>query len=171
MPNEPKVGETDGASVDQYGAMLGMRMTIPMTEGYFYGNAEAVYLSPYLYHRAIDGANQNLYFVSSTRVYQDGVRGIFRYLSFPFGSDAIAATVKAGYRKPGDWSFELSAFAMAHGVIDKYSNINETQSADQYTENKAPSTENIFGSDAEQKGGVVEYTLDVGADGSKALSN
>ena len=161
---EPKPGE-DGGSADGLGAMLGIRGYIPAgNNGLWHGNAEFVYTSPYIYHRAMEYENRytrELYFVSSIRYMDGGQSYLERYLSFPFGSDAIAGVLSIGYEKPGLFDVTGRFFVMAHGVIDEYSSIRQYHGGEPVT--NTPSTSNPLGT-GEDKGGVAEYTVVSGID-------
>lgn len=161
---EPAPPEKD-STANSIGAMFGIRFMAPMTKGYFHGNAEVVYTSPFLYHRAKGNGDLGGYdfsFISSIR-YKDskGVSGIFRYLSFPFGSDAISGLLSAGYKKPGLFDVTGNLFVMAHGVIDKFSNTRWYQDGDTIGGN-TPSTSNPFNPN---ESGSIEYTFAFGIDG------
>ncbi|MCR5731611.1 MAG: hypothetical protein K6G51_01555, partial [Sphaerochaetaceae bacterium] len=116
---------SDGASVDGYAAVLGRKSTKAKADGYLYDSLELVYTSPFMYHRA-NGAyeknDQSLYYVSTTRISSGGtVQNVSRYLSYAFGSDALVAQYKLGYKRFEGISYEGTVLLMAHGVIDKYS--------------------------------------------------
>ena len=164
VAGEPKPGES-GGSANGVGAMAGLRWTVPISDkSYSYGNAEFVYTSPYMYHRALEsgGGSNDLYYVSSTRYMNNGLKFVERYLSFPFGSDALACQLQAGYNTPGLYDIKAKAFFMAHGVMDKNSTIRQYRDGDKVVH--APSTSNPLASTpgSEDKGGVVEYTLRTG---------
>lgn len=156
-----------GSSSDGWGLQTGLKFTLPCEEGdYYYGVAEFVYTSPFMYHRAQgsdpDKNDFSLSYISTIRVVS-GSRPytIARYLSYPFGSDAIAAALRFGYRDIDFFDINANLFFMAHGVITKYSKI------DYYREDgglvtNSPSTENPFDPDAAEN--MVEYTLSLGAD-------
>ena len=158
---ELKPGEK-GASVDGWGVMAGLRFTLPHEDGnYFYGNVEFVYTSPFIYHRALDGESNDLYYVSSIRYVAGNVNFITRYLSYRFGSDAIAALFRFGYEDIDLFRVEANVFFMAHGVIDMYSKTNyfdENSGSQQNT----PSTSNPFD---KSENGVPEYTFAFGGEG------
>ena len=160
MPNEPKPGQPD-ASVDGWGLMFGAKYIRMLGNGYIFGNAEIVYTSPFLYHRAPEeeDAARDLYYISSTRyMVGNSVRSITRYLSFPFGSDAIAAILRVGYDDMKLYRVSMPLFFMAHGVIDAWSKTDYGNAFNPV----APSTENPFDS---SENGVVEYTFAFGAEG------
>lgn len=167
VPGEPAPPE-EGSTANGIGVLAGLRYRIPSGEGYFHGNAEAVYTSPFMYHRATgtgEAGGYDFYFVSSLRYRAGGgVAGIFRYLSFPFGSDAIAGLINFGYKKPGVFDITANLFAMAHGVIDKFSVTSWYGSKNTMGDGgvyHTPSTVNPF--DSTEKG-AIEYTISVGAD-------
>ena len=164
MPNEPQPGKDRGASADGWGLMGGLRFAMAQPSGnYFFGNAEVVYTSPFLYHRAYDTENSayDLYYVSSIRVQDGGAKRISRYLSFPFGSDAIAALLKFGYDDIDLYRVEGNIFFMAHGVIGKDS-ITTQYTGPSDASGSAPSTSNPFDP---SETGEVEYTFAFGAEG------
>lgn len=165
VAGEPKPGES-GGSANGVGAMAGLRWTVPVSEkSYGYGNAEFVYTSPYMYHRALkdDGGTNDLYYVSSNRFMNNGLKFVERYLSFPFGSDAIVCQVQAGYNAPGLYDIKAKASFMAHGVMDKNSTIRQYKDGEKVVH--APSTSNPLAvSGNEDKGGVIEYTLRTGVE-------
>ena len=160
MPNEPKPGEPD-ASVDGWGLMFGVKYMRMLGDGYIFGNAEAVYTSPFLYHRAPEEeeADRDLYYISSTRyMVGNSIRSITRYLSFPFGSDAIAGIIRVGYDDLNFYRVSVPVYFMAHGVIGKWSRTDYGNAFNPV----APSTENPFDS---TESGAVEYTFAFGAEG------
>ena len=160
MPNEPKPGQPD-ASVDGWGFMFGMRYIKNLGSGYIFGNFEAVYTSPFLYHRAPEeeGSDRDLYYISSTRyMVGNSIRSITRYLSFPFGSDAVAGIIRVGYDDMKFYRISVPLYFMAHGIIDEMSKTDYGNSFNPI----APSTENPFDS---SENGVVEYTFAIGAEG------
>ena len=115
----------DGASSDGYAVVLGRKQTRAEMDGYRYNSFELVYTSPFMYHRANGKSTDNdqaLYYVSTIRISNGGsVDNVSRYLSYSFGSDALVAQYKMGYRRFQGHSYEGSILLMAHGVIDKYS--------------------------------------------------
>ena len=158
---ELKPGEK-GASVDGWGVMAGLRFTLPHEDGnYFYGNVEFVYTSPFIYHRALDGESNDLYYVSSIRYVAGNVSFITRYLSYRFGSDAIAALFRFGYEDIDLFRVEANVFFMAHGVIDMYSKTNYFDENSGSLQN-TPSTSNPFD---KSENGVPEYTFAFGGEG------
>lgn len=164
MPNEPQPGKDAGASADGWGLMGGVRYSYALPDGdYFFGNAEVVYTSPFLYHRAKNTSESafDLYYVSSLRVQDGGAKRISRYLSFPFGSDAIAALIRFGYNDIDLFEIEGNLFFMAHGVIGKDS-ITTQYNGPSDASMAAPSTSNPFNPD---ENGSVEYTFAFGAEG------
>ena len=158
---EAKPGEA-GGSPDGWGVQAGVRFTLPKETGdYFFGNVEFVYTSPYIYHRAMDDGGLDLCYISTSRIAWNGAKSISRYLSFPFGSDAIAADIRFGYRDIDRFMVEGNAFFMAHGVIDKFSKVAKYNGGE--TVQVTPSNVNPFdGND----NGPVEYTFAIGGDGS-----
>lgn len=162
VAGEPKPGN-NGASSDGWGIMGGLRFNLPQKSGnYFYGNFELVYTSPFIYHRALDGESWDLYYVSSNRYMSGGVKFITRYLSFPFGSDAIAGLLRFGYNDIDLFKAEANIFFMTHGIIDKFSKTDYFSESSGKPQN-TPSTENPFDNTEE---GVPEYTLAIGGEGS-----
>lgn len=167
VPGEPKPGES-GGSADGLGCMAGIRYSLPTSsKGFWHGDLEFVYTSPYMYHRAMEENYpypRELYFVSSNRYYttSKGQTFLERYLSFPFGSDAIVGQLRSGYTQPGLFSVMGSARFMAHGVIDEYSSIRQYKGGEPII--STPSTSNPLG-EGEDKGGAVEYTLVLGLEG------
>ncbi len=173
IPGENSPG-SKGASSDGWGLQAGLKLTMPRNGGnYYYGTAEFIYTSPFMYHRAQgsdpDQNDLSLSYISTTRVV-GGSRPytIARYLSFPFGSDAIAAALRFGYRDIDSFDVNANLFFMAHGVIRKYSKI------DYYREDgglvtNTPSTQNPFDPNAEEN--MVEYTFGVGVDASIDLTS
>ena len=163
MPNEPKAPEEE-ATANSIALMGGMRMRYPFKDGYFHGNLEIVGTSPFMYHRATGQGKAGGYdfsFVSSLRYNSGGVPGIFRYLSFPFGSDSIAGQLSFGYKKPGLFDTNMSFFVLADGVIDMFS-VTRWFSGSESAHNGYPSTSNPFD---EREKGNVEYTFSLGFDG------
>ena len=165
MPTEPQPGKDAGASADGWGFMYGLRYAQPISsEGdYIFGNAEFVCTSPFLYHRALDKNESafDLYYISSQRVLDGGARKISRYLSFPFGSDAIAALIRFGYNDIDLFEIEGNLFFMAHGVIGKDS-ITTQYNGPSDESMAAPSTSNPFNP---EENGSDEYTFAFGAEG------
>lgn len=153
---EPKPGES-GSSPNEVSAMAGLRFD----KGSFYGNAEFVFTSPYVYHRAlnIEGNDSNeLDYISSTRYMNHGIQQIRRYLSFPFGSDALVGQLQLGYRNLNTFDVKGIASFMAHGIVNKDSVIRQYNEGEEVVH--TPSTYNPF----DGKSGLVEYTLTLGAE-------
>ena len=165
MPNEKKSGEK-GASVDGWGVMGGIRFSIPQDNGnYFFGNAEIVYTSPFLYHRAMEKDGKDLYYVSSNRyIVGNNVTAITRYLSFPFGSDAIAGLFRFGYDDIDLFRIEGSVFFMAHGIIDEKS-VTKYYDGTFSGNPSTPSTENPFNPGENKDNNSPEYTFVLGGSG------
>ncbi len=167
LPGEPQP-PNDGATANAFGIMGGLRFRQPLAKGYLHGNMEIVYTSPFIYHRANGNGTAGGYdfsFISSIR-YRDqkNVSGIYRYLSFPFGSDAIASLLSVGYKKPGVFDVTGNMFVLAHGVIDKFSVTSwygETNKLGNGELTTAPSTINPFDKD---ESGEIEYTFALGAE-------
>lgn len=162
MPSEPKPPE-NRATANGIGIMGGLRFRSPYERGYVHGNLEVVYTTPFIYHRANgegESGGYDFYFISSTR-YKDNskVSGIYRYLSFPFGSDAIAGLLSIGYKVPGSFDITGDMFVMAHGVINKFSVTSWYSSSTSNVVTYTPSTENPFYS---AESGAVEYTFAFG---------
>jgi len=162
----------EGASANAYGAVLGLKFTSPEEEGYYFGSAELVYTSPFMYHRAngaYDDNDQSLYYVSTIRITGNGsAYNVSRYLSYAFGSDALAVQFKLGYRKFDSYAWEGMVFLMAHGIIDKYSRTHY------YGDNSTDSTPgflctaNPFDS---SETGEIEYSAIVGGKGEYKLND
>lgn len=152
-----------GASANGVGAMFGLRFDKAINEkGALYGNAEFVYTSPYIYHRALtlDGIDsQELYYVSSIRYMSHGVQHIKRYLSFPFGSDALVGQLQLGYKDLNSFDVKGVTSLMAHGIMRKDSAIRLYNDGEEVVH--TPSTYNPF----DGKTGSVEYTLTFGVEG------
>ena len=89
------------------------------------------------------------------------MKSISRYLSFPFGSDAVAALLKFGYNDIDLYRVEGNIFFMAHGVIKKDSIT--TQYTGPASVPVAPSTSNPFDP---AESGEVEYTFAFGGEGT-----
>lgn len=116
---EPQPPEID-STLNMWGLMGGIRATTPYRKGYFRYNFEAVYISPLTYHKDCYGsAVYSLDFIGSIRL-ADGTY-VREYLSFPFGSDALAFLGEISYTIPNGWSAGTKLFYMAHGVTDKNS--------------------------------------------------
>ncbi len=157
-----------GSSSNGWGVMGGLRYTYPTSRGYIYGGAEFVYTSPFLYHRAVDRESSafDLYYVGTLRVYDGGTRVVARYLSFPFGSDAIAAMIKVGYNDISFFSVEGSLKFLVHGIVDKFSSCHQYGSWGTGIP-ITPSTENPFSGET----GVPEYSFVIGAEGTVDITS
>lgn len=156
---EAKPGEA-GGSVDAWALQGGARYTMPLSEGFLFGNTEVVYTNPYAYHRASstgESADQALYFISSLRNYDGSVKSITRYLAYPFGADTIATMTRFGYDSMSFYRIQGVAAFMVHGIINKYSTVTWYKGGEKVW--TTPSTENPF--DTTEKG-EVEYTLAAG---------
>lgn len=158
--NEKKAPEP-GATLNMWGVMGGMRVSVPAKKGYFTLNLEAVYTTPFMYHKDSYGnADYSLDFIGTVG-FMHGNKKVYnrQYLSFPFGSDALAAMLDVSYTNPLKWSIGLNLFAMAHGIT----NIN-TKGEIYPNENnsgKLPGwimTENPFTGEK----GEISYTFDIG---------
>lgn len=158
--NEKKAPEP-GATLNMWGVMGGMRVSVPAKKGYFTLGLEAVYTTPFMYHKDSYGnADYSLDFIGTVSFMHDNKKVYNRqYLSFPFGSDALAAMLDVSYTNPLKWSIGLNLFAMAHGIT----NIN-TKGEIYPNENnsgKLPGwimTENPFTGEK----GEISYTFDIG---------
>lgn len=160
VKGEPKPGES-GGSANGIGAMAGLRFD----KGKLYGNAEFVFTSPYMYHRAMDGYSRELYYMSSMRYKTGGTIHLTnRYLSFPFGSDALVGQLQLGYRNLNTFDVKGIASFMAHGIMDINSTIREYNDGEKIVH--TPSTSNPLAQDPakENKDGLIEYTLTLGAE-------
>ena len=169
-----KSAPEDGASADGYAAMLGVRNVTPFRDKYFYTGFELVYTSPYMYHRAAgtgESSDYDLYYVSSLRLYASGLSIISRYLSFPFGSDALAGLVRFGYTDPGRFQAEANLMVLAHGIMSKDSSLAWYTGTETVVD--TPSTENPFasGNYGELGSGEVEYSLIAGGEGSVNITS
>ena len=150
-----------GATLNMWGVMGGMRVSVPAKKGYFTLGLEAVYTTPFMYHKDSYGnADYSLDFIGTVSFMHDNKKVYNRqYLSFPFGSDALAAMLDVSYTNPLKWSIGLNLFAMAHGIT----NIN-TKGEIYPNENnsgKLPGwimTENPFTGEK----GEISYTFDIG---------
>lgn len=173
VPGEPQAGDKN-ASVDGYGFQLGMKLSIPYTsDSFFSGAIEGVYTSPFMYHRAFGGEYESdtskllkdLYFTYTIRQSIGGiVVKLSDYLSYPFGSDAIAALCKFGYSKVNKFDLTGYLFYMVHGVIraDSLTNYYGAGENKTYT----PSTQNPFDP---SNSGVVEHSFIIGFNSSFAI--
>ena len=156
---EPKVPE-ENSTLNMWGVMGGMRVSVPAKKGYFTLGLEAVYTTPFMYHKDSYGnADYSLDFIGTVG-FMHGNQKVYnrQYLSFPFGSDALAALLDVSYTNPMKWSIGMNLFAMAHGIT----NINTK--GEIYPNNnsgKLPGwimTENPFTGDK----GEISYTFDIG---------
>lgn len=159
VQNEEKAPEP-GATLNMWGVMGGMRVSVPAKKGYFTLGLEAVYTSPFMYHKDSYGsADYSLDFIGTVS-FMHGNKKVYnrQYLSFPFGSDALAAMLDVSYTNPMKWSLGMNLFVMAHGIT----NINTK--GEIYPENnsgKLPGwimTENPFTGEK----GEISYTFDIG---------
>ena len=157
--NEKKAPEP-GATLNMWGVMGGMRVSVPAKKGYFTLGLEAVYTTPFMYHKDSYGnADYSLDFIGTVG-FMHGNKKVYnrQYLSFPFGSDALAALLDVSYTNPMRWSIGMNLFAMAHGIT------NITTKGEIYQNNnsgKLPGwimTENPFTGDK----GEISYTFDIG---------
>ena len=156
---EPKVPEKN-STLNMWGVMGGMRVSVPAKKGYFTLGLEAVYTTPFMYHKDSYGnADYSLDFIGTVS-FMHGNKKVYnrQYLSFPFGSDALAALLDVSYTNPMKWSIGMNFFAMAHGIT----NINTKGEIYQNNNSgKLPGwimTENPFTGDK----GEISYTFDIG---------
>ena len=156
---EPQPPEND-ATLNMWGLMGGIRATTPYGKGYFRYDLEAVYTSPLTYHKDCYGsAVYSLDFIGSIRL-SDGTY-VREYLSFPFGSDALAIYGGFSYAIPNEWSAKAKLLYMAHGVTDKNSIAKKFDG----TISKVPGflmTENPFDP---SETGIISHTFDFGIEG------
>ena len=143
---EPKVPEKN-STLNMWGVMGGMRVSVPAKKGYFTLGLEAVYTSPFMYHKeTYNGATEHsLDFIGSIR-HNMGESYNRQYLSFPFGSDAL------------EWSLGMNIFAMMHGTTD----IDSTAMRYDGEMTEVPgwiSDKNPFEDDGKNS---VSYTFDIG---------
>ena len=177
LPGE-KSPPDKGSKPNAWGVMAGVRGVFPAGENYFYSGFEFVYTSPYLYHRTGDDdeAAYDLYYVSSIRAYDDddGMKILTRYLSLPYGSDAIAGLFRFGYNDIDSFKVEGDVMFMAHGIVSAYSSIREYTGSESVA--TTPSTENAFTDEDYDSlynvlsDGEVEYSLIFGAGGEKQVT-
>lgn len=159
--NEVKAPEA-GSTLNMWGMTGGIRITKPVHDAYLKANVEVVYTSPFMYHKdSYFSAPYSQDFVGSVR-FNMGKNYVRRYLSFPFGSDALAIQGKVTYGKPFSHEVGMNVFLMAHGITD------ENTIAKKYdgTNNYVPgflATQNPF--DSSEKG-AISYTLDIGFEGT-----
>ena len=92
---------------------------------------------------------------------------INRYLSFRFGSDAIAALFRFGYEDIDLFRVEGNVFFMAHGVIDMFSKTNYFD-GNSGSQQNTPSTSNPFD---KSENGVPEYTFAFGGEGQVDITS
>ena len=156
---EPKVPE-EKSTLNMWGVMGGMRVSVPAKKGYFTLGLEAVYTSPFMYHKeTYNGATEHsLDFIGSIR-HNMGESYNRQYLSFPFGSDALAALLDVTYTNPMKWSLGMNIFAMMHGTTD----IDSTAMRYDGNITEVPgwiSDKNPF--DAYDKKNSISYTFDIG---------
>lgn len=168
LGGEPSPGEA-GGSADAWALQGGARYTIPLSRGFLFGNTEIVYTNPYAYHRASstgESADLALYFISSLRSYDGSVKSVTRYLSYPFGSDTIAALTRFGYDSMSFYRVQGVVAFMAHGIMNKYSTVTWYKGGERIW--TTPSTENPFD---ENEKGEVEYTLATGVEADFDLTS
>ena len=149
----------DNATLNMWGVMGGMRVSVPAKKGYFTLGIEAVYTSPFMYHKeTYNGATaHSLDFIGSIR-HNMGESYNRQYLSFPFGSDALAALLDVTYTNPMKWSLGMNIFAMMHGTTD----IDSTAMRYDGEMTEVPgwiSDKNPFEDDGKNS---VSYTFDIG---------
>ena len=155
---EPKVPE-ENSTLNMWGVMGGMRVSVPAKKGYFTLGLEAVYTSPFMYHKeTYNGAtDHSLDFIGSIR-HNMGESYNRQYLSFPFGSDALAALLDVTYTNPMKWSLGMNIFAMMHGTTD----IDSTAKRYDGEMTEVPgwiSDKNPFEDDGKNS---ISYTFDIG---------
>ena len=155
---EPKVPEKN-STLNMWGVMGGMRVSVPAKKGYFTLGLEAVYTSPFMYHKeTYNGATaHSLDFIGSIR-HNMGESYNRQYLSFPFGSDALAALLDVKYTNPMKWSLGMNIFAMMHGTTD----IDSTAKRYDGEMTEVPgwiSDKNPFEDDGKNS---ISYTFDIG---------
>ena len=163
--DEPKAPEND-ATLNMWGITGGVRAAIPINEGYFSILGELVYISPFMYHKDSyqngeysEKYNYVLDYVGSIRL----SNGRFRrqYLSYPFGSDALAIWGGFSYTVPHSWSIGLKLFFMMHGVTDCNSIAKKYDGTESYVPGWI-TTKNPFDP---TEYGDISYTYDIGLDG------
>lgn len=155
-----------GSTPNSWGIMGGLRFTQPISEGYLKINAEAVYLTPLLYHRRTGYNNRyddvpndhSLDYIGSFRYFNNNhVMYMRRYLSFPFGSDTLACYTGISYTMPGKWKALLDFNFLMHGVTDENSEIYLHADGDEKL--GWISTANPFDP---SENGTISYTFDIG---------
>ena len=122
------VAPEDDATLSMWGIMGGLRLTYPHWKGYFTINLEGVYTSPFMYHKDaynVDNVDDDKYikypmdFIGSVASMHGNNRVYNRqYLSFPFGSDALAGLLSVSYTIPQKVSAGVNLFIMAHGITN-----------------------------------------------------
>ena len=161
MPGEPQPPAED-STPNMLGFMGGVRGTAPHNTGWFSITGEAVYLSPFMYHKDSysEDFNYALDFIGTVRYAgSSGGRKIFRqYLSFPFGSDALAFSLDASYNVPLSWKAGFNFFAMVHGVTGVNSVVGKYDGTQDGNYGWL-TTQNPFNPDEK---GSLSYTFDFG---------
>lgn len=163
--DEPKAPEND-ATLNMWGIAGGVRSAIPFNEGYFSIVGELVYTSPFMYHKDSyqngeysEKYNYVLDYVGSVRLSNGRYRR--EYLSYPFGSDALAVLGGLAYTVPHDWSVGLKLFFMAHGITDENSIAKKYDGTESYIPGWL-ATKNPFD---KTESGSISYTYNIGLDG------
>lgn len=154
---------------NSWGVLGGLRSTYPMNEGYFNTSFEMSYITPLTYHRRTGDHERDagivndhsLDYIGSIRFFKNNSTFYDRrYLSLPFGSDSLAATLDFSYTVPRSWSAGSRFFFLAHGITDVNSEIYLHSEGDESLGWLA--TKNPFdGSEGE-----ISYTFDLGFHGS-----
>lgn len=159
------------ATPDSWGVMGGIRTGWMISErDIFRAVAEGVYVSPFTYHRrtgeAVYSVNDHaLDYVGTVSYFENNsIRVQNAYLSFPFGSDALALKLQGEYSRRNVFDISVHTMFMLHGVTDEYSVIHlsdrELKPLDWLT------VESPF----EELAGELSWTFNIGAEGQYHVS-
>lgn len=100
---------------DSFALQLGADLTLPYKKGYFLGNFEGIYTTPFCYIKQTKEAS--LIRIREWNNYPSyGLGYNASWIGSPFGPDALGFNLSFGYEESRKWKAELEYLFMAHGT-------------------------------------------------------
>ena len=100
---------------DSFGIQLGADLTLPYRTGYFLGNFEGIYTTPFCYIKQTK--ESSLVRIREWNNYPSyGLGRNGSWIGTPFGPDALGFNLSFGYEETRKWKAELEYLFLAHGT-------------------------------------------------------
>ena len=163
---------------DSFSVQLGADLSIPYNNGYYIGNFEGIYSTPFAYFKQTkDASLVRIREWNNFPSYGLGVNT--SWIGSPFGPDALGFNLSFGYEETLKWKAELSYLFMAHGtntvkLFEKTVNIDGEDYEAYY-----PSSMWLQGTPAEittamrthKLTGIIQYTNRIGLSGEYFITD